>query len=264
MITVDDAQVLKRRVDLKIDWSIENSIAGANDGLVIAEWIPGQRNTWRKIICVRPQRRVPLIQFVTNSIIERKIVPSGPRILPEPGDERIRRFDLTATKTLLVKRRETQSRGLKSIDACRRHTPGESTTRRSCKARTDESSRQIAEEEAARKENMRVTIRPPKQYVTAGFHTMAPTEECNVVGKFIVLAVGQRGQKHIPTKGSKAVDLKLGTARIYRSNIKPVIDVLGPHFIHRSRAELVKPGAHQCMAPGKINVSSLGSSDQRL
>src|SRR5262245_57268392 len=115
VIAVHNVQVPHHRVNLIVNRGVENPVPRANYRLVLAKWIPSERNAWGKIIRVGVQGRVALIELVPDTVVESEVGPKGPRILPVASDQRIRIHDQSTAKTLNITLRQAQRGRLQSI-----------------------------------------------------------------------------------------------------------------------------------------------------
>ena len=87
-IVVEDAEAQVHAGNLRIYGSVENTVAAANYGLVILEWIPGERDTGCEVLIVGIQRKIFLVDFVADPVVQSEIGGYLPRVLQVESGQR--------------------------------------------------------------------------------------------------------------------------------------------------------------------------------
>src|SRR5262249_47731681 len=241
VIAVHNVQVPHHRVNLIVNRGVENPVPRANYRLVLAKWIPSERNAWGKIIRVGVQGRVALIELVPDTVVESEVGPKGPRILPVASDQRIRIHDQSTAKTLNITLRQAQRGRLQSIHSS-------SARKTACigprwwrhQARAEHLPGQVAKKEPTGKVSVGVGVIAADQQVSAGLHLVPASAEGEIVGDLIAVGNSARRQEDVASKGAEAIDFELRPARIIGDHVKLVVNKLCAGFILSLRAEFVE------------------------
>src|SRR3989440_12973739 len=151
---VDIPQSLNHISNLAIDLGIEDSEPAANYSLAILEGIPGKRHARGKVIFVAVQGTILRIQFVAETVVQRKVVGNLPGVLPVQRGERPWVVIVGIAKALLIELWHAEGSGLNRVDRGRIHTGSKSAVGRRNQTRAEQVSRQRAKDEASREKRV--------------------------------------------------------------------------------------------------------------
>src|SRR4029077_14218248 len=110
---VDFAQILQHGRNRRVDRGVETPEPAADFRLLGAEGVPSKRNAGRKVLLVGSKRRLLGVQCVAQAVVQRKIWPNVPCVLPIGSCKRPALDRNGVAETLFVERGQAQTPGLK-------------------------------------------------------------------------------------------------------------------------------------------------------